>query len=153
MPTFMKRFRRNFPSTFSEWVCSVTIMLIGFLWLIFPASFNRVDMTQFVAVMSPRLWITFTIMLGLLSIVGLTSDSESPKIGGGLRVITGLGRVAMFGAFLGRSFADSEAGVAYSFGIILFAGYIVFDIRNVMRASIDTFNAIRKVSRFVPVGR
>lgn len=151
MPTFLKRFRRNLPSNFEEWVCSVMVLAIGILWLVFPASFLRVDMQVFLEMASPRIWTTTMIMVGLLSCVGMAAYTEAPRLAGLVRSSMNLVRIGIFGAFLGRSFAASD-WQSVSLGVVLWSAIIIIDGRNIFfRSWPETFNAFRKVRPIVSV--
>lgn len=152
MPTFIARFRRNLPSDFVEWVLSIGVLALGIMWLTFPASFNRADMVDFLEIMSPRLWTTSAIMIGLISCVCIAATTEAPRLAGTVRVVANLARLVFFGAFLGRSIATSEFELASaSIGIIIWLMFIVLDVRGIARSVSNTLNAFRKVYRVRPV--
>jgi FtsH-binding integral membrane protein len=149
MPTFLKRFRRNLPSNFEEWLTSIMVLAIGMLWLVFPASFVRDDMRVFLEIASPRIWTTTMIMVGLLSCVGMAAITEAPRVAGLLRSIMNIVRVGIFGAFLGRSFASSD-WQSVSLGVVLWSAFILLDGRNIFfRSWPETYNAFRKVRPIV----
>lgn len=151
MTTFINRFRRNLPTNFEEWVCSILVLAIGILWLVFPASFARDDMRAFLEIASPRIWTTTMIIVGLLSCIGMAAHTEAPRIAGLIRSVMNLVRLVIFGAFLGRSFASSD-WTSVSLGIVLWSAFILLDGRNIFfRSWPETFNDFRKVRPVVPV--
>lgn len=152
MPNFVARFRRSLPNDFEEWVTAISVLAVGMLWLVFPASFARADMREFLDIMSPRLWTTTAIMIGLISCVAIAATTEAPRVAGTLRVLANLARITLFGAFLGRSYAASQFDqLSASLGLILWAVPLVLDARNMMRNTSATLNAFRKVYRVRPV--
>lgn len=152
MPTFLARFRRALPSDFVEWVLSIGVLALGILWLVFPASFYRPDMVDFLDIMSPRLWTTSAIMIGLISCVAIAATTETPRIAGLLRIVANFCRLALFGAFLGRSITASSFDMfSASIGIIWYSIFFILDGRNLMRTTSETFNVFRKVYRVRPV--
>lgn len=150
MPTFIARFRRALPSDFVEWVLSIGVLALGILWLVFPASFYRVDMVDFLAIMPPRLWTTSAIMVGLISCVAIATTTEAPRLAGVLRITANLARITLWGAFLGRSITTIDAFSA-SIGIVWYSMFIILDGRNIMRTVSETLNVFRKVYRVRPV--
>ena len=152
MPTFIARFRRTLPSDFVEWVLAIGVLALGILWLVFPASFNRVDMIDFLAIMSPRLWTTSAIIIGLISCVGIAATTEAPLVAGTVRVLANLSRLTLFGAFLGRSITSSQFDMfSASIGIVWYSMFIILDVRNISRSVAITLNAFRKVRRVRPI--
>lgn len=152
MPNFVARFRRSLPNDFVEWALSIAVLALGMLWLVFPASFARVDMLDFLAIMSPRLWTTTALMIGLVSCVAIAGTTESPRLAGLVRVLANLARLTLFGAFLGRSITGSDFDAfSASIGIIWYSTFIVLDARNMMRNTSGTLNAFRKVYRVRPI--
>lgn len=152
MPTFARRFRRNLPHKFPEWLCAMVIFGLGVLWLNFPESFDRADMASFTDIMSPQMWITTCLGVGTIRVMSIALNGENPRIGGVLRVLGALAGCALFGAFLGRALASSTT-VSASLGIVIYSAFIWTDIRNVMAASADIFNSWRKVTHVAPMVR
>jgi len=152
MPTFVARFRRALPSDFNEWVMSLSVLAVGILWLVFPATFSRPDMFEFLQIMSARLWTTSAIMIGLLSCVAIIATTEAPRVAGTLRIIANLARLTLFGAFIGRSIAASHFDLfSASIGLVWYSAFFVLDMRNIMRTFAETFNVFRKVYRVRPL--
>jgi len=152
MPTFIARFRRVLPSNFVEWLLAISVLAIGLLWLLFPNSFTRSDMKEFLDIMSPRYWTTSAIMIGLISCVAIAATTEAPRVAGLLRIVANLARLTLFGAFLGRSVAASQFDqLSASLYVIIWFIPIILDGKNIMVNSSNTFNIFRKVYRVRPI--
>lgn len=151
MPNFIARFRRTLPTNFEEWLVSISVLALGMLWLVFPASFARADMAEFLDIMSPRNWTATAIMIGLISCVTIAATTEAPRLAGSLRILANLARLTLFGAFIGRSWAASEFDqFSASLGLVLWTIPFILDARAIMRNTSVTLNAFRKVYRVRP---
>jgi len=154
MPTLIAKIRRVVPSVPSdgeEWIISIAVLAVGILWLVFPATFLRPDMDEFLDIMSARLWTTSAIMIGLVSCVAIVANSQAPRVAGLLRIGANLARLTLFGAFIGRSIAASQFDLfSASVGIVWYSAFFALDMRNVMQSFAETFNAFRKVYRVRP---
>lgn len=151
MTTFTARFRRNLPNKFSEWICAMVILGCGILWLIFPENFARPDMASFLEIMEPKQWTGICILVGIYRIVAIAFNGEFVLAGGLMRFFGSLAGCTIFGAFLGRALASSEGTL--TIGMVLYAGYIIMDLRNAVRSAADSFNGWRKVSHVAPMVR
>lgn len=151
MPNFANRFRRNIPNKFEEWVCSLVILGIGMIWLVFPENFYRSDMVVFLDIMAPNQWTGICILVGLFRVVAIAFNGEFRVAGGIMRFVGALIGCTVFGAFFGRSLASSEG--ILTLGVALYTGYFVMDIRNAVRSAADGFNGWRKVSNVAAVVR
>lgn len=151
MPTFVRRFRRNIPNKFEEWVCSIVILGIGMIWLIFPENFARADMVVFLDIMTPKQWTGICITVGVFRLVAISFNGEFLVAGGIMRFVGALIGCTVFGAFFGRALASSDG--VLTLGTALYTGYFVMDIRNAVRSAADSFNGWRKVSNVAPVVR
>lgn len=151
MPTFAKRFRRNLPNKFEEWVCSIVIFAIGMIWLIFPENFARPDMAVFLDIMDPKQWTGICILVGVVRLIAISFNGEFRVAGGLMRLAGSIIGCTIFGAFFGRSLASSEG--ILTLGTALYTGYFIMDIRNAVRSAADSFNGWRKVSHVAPMVR
>jgi hypothetical protein len=151
MPTFARRFRRNLPHKFSEWICAMVILGIGMIWLMFPENFRRPDMLVFLDIMQPKSWTGICIVVGVYRIVSIAFNGEFVVAGGLMRFAGALIGCTVFGAFLGRSWAASDG--LLTLGTVIYAGYIVMDLRNALVSAADAFNGWRKVSYVAPMVR
>lgn len=151
MPTFARRFRRNLPHKFTEWISALVVLGIGMLWLIFPENFRRPDMLVFLDIMPAKSWTGICLIVGIYRIVSIAFNGEMPLAGGLMRFAGALIGCTLFGAFLGRSLASSEG--LLTIGTALYAGYIAIDLRNAVVSAADAFNGWRKVSYVAPVVR
>jgi len=106
---------------------------------------------EFLDIMSPRLWTTTAIMIGLISCVAIAATTEAPRIAGLLRIAANLSRLTLWGAFLGRSWNASQFDIfSASIGIVWYSMFLILDARQMMRTTSGTFNAFRKVYRVRP---
>jgi len=150
MPTRWKRFRRNLPNKFPEWICSLVLLAIGMICLLSPESFQRPEMAAFVKIMGPQQWTALFLSVGLWRVVSMALNGEFPVGAGLMRVAGSVAGCTLYGACVGRSFEASTAA-SVSWGVALYTAFFVMDIRNAIRSSADTFNAWRKVTNVAPV--
>lgn len=144
MPTFSRRLMRNLPSNFPEWVCSIMVLALGIIWLTFPGSLFRPEHATFLEIAPARTWIAVTLLSGVASCLAVAAYTEAPRFAGVIRTFMAVMRVTFFGACVGRSLASSD-WFSMSSGVILWGAFFVLDVRSVSVASVQMFNAFRRV--------
>ncbi len=139
------RVREKIPLRITEWLCGITMIMIGLYLVVWPTAFERAGLSGFASIAPLGTWVGASLILGAARVGALVLNGHRPTVSAPIRCAVAVAGVGLFSSIAaGFAMATNEHGPPL--GIILALALMIGDLFNSARAGVDTYNAVRSGS-------